>query len=313
MATSFNITTNFPGQYINELYTKELLRTESLSKVSLLPTLKGSTAILPRVDVSNPLKYAACDFSASGSIVMTEREVTATNMAVNLEECIDDLYNTWQAQYMRAGQNNSDVPPTLQEFILQVTVNGVMANIEDWFWGGAASSSSPTNPEFDGIYTQALADGGADVAGTTVTSSNVLTELAKITAYAAANSTFQGMYIKKGSNGLMDAKIYVALNVYAALQAAYYSGTITYGTLNPTPGQLVFQGYEVVPAAGIPADKAIMASPSNIWLVTDLITDANALRLLDMRETTGANSVRVVGRMNFGAAYRIRTELVLYA
>lgn len=311
--SSFNITTNYIGTFFSEPFTSELFKTDSLTKVRVLPNIKSGKAYIPRVEVSNVLKNRACDFSASGTIALTEKYIEARLLAINLEMCIPELEVTWQSEFMRAGANNSDVPQTLEQFILKTTLNRTAMQIEQNFWAGVEDITvNGAADAFDGIYTLLLADGGADVAGTTASSSTIVTELGKITAFAAGDADTQGMYVKTDGAGGMNAKLYVSLNMYAAYKQALWTGVYTYGT-STTPGTYFFQGYEVVPCSGLPANKAIMASPENLVLAVDLLSDMNELRLIDLRNTTGSDSVRIVGNITAGANYGIRSEIVLYA
>lgn len=310
---SFNITTSYIGSFFNEPFTSELFKTESLTKVGLLPNIKSGKAYIPRVEVTNVLKNRTCDFTPSGTIALTDKFIEARLLAINLNMCISELEATWQSEFMRPGANNSDVPQTLEQFILKTTLNRAALQIEQNFWAGVEDITvNAAADAFDGIYTLALADGGADVAGTTSSVANIIAELSKITAFAASDADTQGMYIKPGTDGMMDAKIYLSINMYANYKAALSNGVYTYGT-STTPDTFNFQGYELVPASGLPANKAIMASPKNLWLAVDLLSDLNELRLIDFRNTTGADAIGIVGKLTAGANYGIRQEIVLYA
>lgn len=313
MASSISLTTNYVGKFINELFSAEIFKTDSLSYVSVLPNLKGNTGFLPRVEVNNFLKPASCEFDATGTVSLTEKEVNAKSIGINLSLCITDLENSWYNMGWRPGANNNDIPADLQTYTVNHVAMATIANIEEWFWGGVTdpSAATPTGlAEFDGIYTLAVADGGVDVSGTTITSSNVIAELNKVLAEAAVNAP--AVYTKKEAapSKFKDAKIYVPLNVLAAYEEAV--AALGVNSYYNSGDELNFKGFKLIVTNGLADNKIVFGSPSNLWLVTDLMSDANELKLIDMRNTTGDDTVRVIGKMLFGAAYRVRSELVIY-
>jgi hypothetical protein len=205
---------------------------------------------------------------------------------------------------------HQSLPSNFADFLIGHVAAKVAQRTEQSIWGGATSN----NGQFDGFSTTLAADAdlpaGQEVAGTTVTSANVITELGKIAD--AVPSTLYGsedLYIYVSQN---IARAYVrALGGFGAsgLGAA---GTNDMGTQWWNNGSLSFDGIKLFVANGLGDDVAVAAEKSNLYFGTGLLADHNEVKLLDMADLDGSQNVRVVMRFTAGVQYGIIDEIVTY-
>ena len=181
---------------------------------------------------------------------------------------------------------------------------------EQSIWAGATSN----NGQFDGFETTLALDAdlptAQEVAGTTVTSSNVITELGKI-----ADAIPSSLY------GNEDLNIYVSQNIARAYVRALggfgasglgAAGTNNLGTQWWNNGSLSFDGVSIFVCNGLSDNTAIAAEKSNLYFGTGLLADHNEVKVIDMADLDGSQNVRVVMRFTAGVQYGIIDDIVTY-
>lgn len=296
--SNLSVTSNYVGKFVNELYSSAIFNAASIARVSLLPGLKG-TGFLPRLEVSDVLQDASCDFTPAGTVSLSEKEVSNKKLAVMLQFCKTDLVNSFYVEQMKVGANNDSIPTTLNDFILLKVKEVLAKDLEEMFWTGEAY---PGQPDFDGILEQATTEAAADVSATTISDSNVVAELFKVVdAMPAAVAT------RTGADAPVIYVDYSVLKYYRYAVAKQSAEKYTVGTVKDD-----FSGFELV-AAPLGVNKMIASSPSNLYFLTDLFDDQNELKVLDMADKDGSDNIRVKGNLRAGAAYRLRNEMVVYA
>ena len=111
--------------------------------------------------------------------------------------------------------------------------------------------------------------------------------------------------------GSPDLKIYVnrkTAQLYRqALAAAGYLQTFQGTTTFP----LTFNGYEVYVCPGIADNVVILATPANLVFGTDLLSDQNEVKVVDMSFTDASDNVRMAMRFRAGVQFAVRGDIVL--
>ena len=110
-------------------------------------------------------------------MTLTEKILQPEEFQVNLDICKKDLHSDWEAVQM--GYSAFDqLPANFADFVIGHVAAKVANRTEQNIWSG----STATSGQFDGFETLLAADAdlpaAQEVAGTTVTASNVITELA---------------------------------------------------------------------------------------------------------------------------------------
>ncbi|CAB4154599.1 hypothetical protein UFOVP648_18 [uncultured Caudovirales phage] len=242
----------------------------------------------------------ACDFADGASITFADKVLSPIKFSVMEEACIDSLEQMWQAEQMAAGMNNSDLPATVGDFIAQHVAKKASAQIDSQIFVGTGTT------QVNGYYTRAKADGNAiKVTSTTITKSNVV---------AAIETIYDALSENAKANS--DVKIFVSGKDYGFYCQALGALGIYSGLRSTDPsviGTKLFwdERCEVVPVLGLTTGKAFASAASNLFLGTDLESDANNVSVIDMRSTTGDRKYRVRMDYKIDANYADSTAVVV--
>lgn len=310
MATTTSLTTTYAGEFAGEYIAAALLSGSTIENglITVKPNVKHKE-VLKKVSTDGILKDATCDFTATSTLTLTERIIEPKELQVNLQLCKKDFRGDWEAIQMGMSAHDS-LPPSFADFLIGHVAAKVAQKVEQNIWVGDSSNSG----EFDGISTLIGADAnlpsGQEVAATTVTSSNVITELGKI-----VDAVPSSLY------GSEDLYVYVAQNIARAYVRALggfgasglgAAGTNAMGTQWWNNGSLSFDGVKIAVANGLADNTAIAAEKSNIFFGTGLLSDHNLVKVLDMADLDGSDNVRVILRATGGVNYAIAEDIVTY-
>lgn len=309
MATTTSITTTYAGEFAGRYIAAALLSAPTLDKggITIMPNVKYKQ-VIKRVATDGIIKNATCDFDPTSTITLTEKILQPESFQVNLQLCKTDFRSDWDAIQM--GYSAFDVlPKSFADFLIAHAAEKVAAGMETSIWQGVNATAG----EFAGIMTQLTTDASLpaaqEVAGTTVTAANVITELGKIVDACPA-----ALYGKE------DLTLYVSSNIYRAYVRALggfaasgvgANGYDNKGT-NQVLGDLYFDGVRVFMANGLAANTALLSQKSNLYFATGLLSDLNEVKVLDMGDIDGSQNVRVVMRFTADAKYGFASDVVTY-
>ena len=309
MPTTTSITTTYAGEFAGKYIAAALLSAPTLDKggITVMPNVKFKQ-VIKRVATDGIIKNATCDFDPTSTITLTERILQPEYFQVNLQLCKTDFRSDWDAIQM--GYSAFDVlPKSFADFLIAHAAEKVAAGMETSIWRGVNATAG----EFAGIMTQLTTDASLpaaqEVAGTTVTAANVITELGKIVDACPA-----ALYGKE------DLTLYVSSNIYRAYVRALggfaasgvgANGYDNKGT-NQQLGDVFFDGVRVFMANGLANNTALLAQKSNLYFATGLLNDMNEVKVLDMADIDGSQNVRVVLRFSADAKYGFASDVVTY-
>lgn len=310
MATTTSITTTYAGEAAGQYISPALLSGSTIANggVTVKPNVKFKE-VIKKLSTDAIVKDATCDFDATSTITMTERILQPEFQQVNLQLCKKDFINDWEAISMGYSAHH-DLPPSFSDYLISYVAAKVADRTERSLWAGDTAN----NGQFNGITSIVAADAALpaaqEIAGTTVTSANVIAELGSIVD--AIPSTLYGeedMYIYVSQN---IARAYVrSLGGFGAsgLGAA---GTNDQGTQWWNNGSLSFDGVKLFVANGLGDNDAIATTKSNLFFGTGLLADHNEVKVLDMADLDGSDNVRVVMRFTAGAQVGVIEDVVTY-
>ena len=309
MPTTTSITTTYAGEFSGKYIAAALLSAPTLEKggMTIMPNVKYKQ-VIKRVATDDIIKNATCDYDPTSTITLTEKVLQPESFQVNLTLCKSDFRSDWDAIQM--GYSAFDVlPKSFADFLIAHAAEKVAAGMETSIWQGVNATAG----QFAGIMTQLTTDAALpaaqEVTGTTVTASNVITELGKIVDACPA-----ALYGKE------DLKIYVSSNIYRAYVRALggfaasgvgANGYDNKGT-NQSLNDLYFDGVPVFLANGLAANTALLSQTSNLYFATGLMNDMNEVRVIDMADNDGSQNVRVVMRFTADAKYGFASDVVTY-
>lgn len=310
MATTTSITSTYAGESAGQYISAALLSGSTIENggITVKPNVKFKE-VIKKVSTNDIVKDATCDFDATSTITLTERVLQPEFQQVNLQLCKKDFISDWEAIQMGYSAHH-DLPPSFSDFLISHVAAKVAQRTENSIWGGDTS----TNGQFDGFSTTLALDAALpaaqEVAGTTVTASNVITELGKI-----VDAIPSALY------GAEDLNVYVSQNIARAYVRALggfgssglgAAGTNAMGTQWWNNGSLTFDGVKIFVANGLGDNTAIAAEKSNLFFGTGLLADHNEVKVLDMSDLDGSDNVRVVMRFTAGVQYGIVEDIVTY-
>jgi hypothetical protein len=310
MATTTSITTTYAGEFKDKIIAAALLSSPTIDNggIEIKPNIKYKE-VIKKLATDAILKNATCDFDATSTVTLTERILTPEEFQVNLSLCKKDFHSDFLSA--QQGYSAFDVlPKTFADFLVAHVAAKVAAKNETNIWSGVTANAG----EFDGFATLLAADAALptanEVAGTTVTASNVVAELGKIVdAIPAALYTNDNLYIYVSQN---IARAYVrALGGFGA-SGLGANGTNTQGTQWYNNGSLSFDGVKIFVANGMASNKAIATTKDNLYFGTGLLSDHSEVKVIDMADIDGSQNVRVVMRLTAGVQYGIVEDIVTY-
>jgi hypothetical protein len=296
------ITTSYAGASAQKFIAASLLEGTTLANggVTIMPNVKYKS-VIQKVDVANLIANATCDFTDAGTAAITERVITLEEFQVNIKFCTKQFVDSWNSAELGASTFKT-MPKTFGDFIVGHFADQISASVETSLWQG----SNATAGQVDGFETLWAADGDiVDVVGTTVDSSNVITELGKI--LDAAPNTIYGkddltLYVDRGI-----MKAYVRA---LAAQGGGYENRVNMWYDKNTP--LTFDGIPLFLANGLSANTAALAQSSNLYFGCNLQDDMNTVKVIDTADTLGDQNARFVSRFSYGIQYGVAEEIVFY-
>jgi len=308
MPTTTSITTNYAGAFASKYISAALLSANTLDKglIEILPNVNYRTT-LQKVNTDSIVRDATCDFDATSTLTLTDRILEVEPFQVNLQLCKKDYYDSWIGGQMGFSAYDS-IPASFADFLIAHVAAKTSQKIEQNIWNGTAASAG----EFSGFLSLMTADSDViDVTATTVTASNVITELGKVVDAIPA-----ALYGKE------DLQIFVPQNVAKAYVRALggfgtsglgANGVDNKGTTWYGNGDLFFDGIKVVMCNGLPSNRMVAAQASNMFFGTGLLNERNEVRVLDMADLDGSDNIRVILRFFAGVQYGIGADVVLYS
>jgi hypothetical protein len=310
MATTTSITTTYAGESAGQYISAALLSGSTIDNggITVKPNVKFKE-VIKKLSTDAIVKDATCDFDPTSTITLTERVLQPEYQQVNLQLCKKDFISDWEAIQMGYSAHH-DLPPSFSDFLIAHVAAKVAQKTEQSIWAGDTSN----NGQFNGLTTQIALDAALpaaqEVAGTTVDSSSVITELGKI-----VDAIPSSLY------GSEDLNVYVSQNIARAyvralggfsVAATSNAGTNAMGTQWWNNGSLSFDGVKLFVANGLADNTAIAAEKSNLFFGTSLLSDSQEVKVLDMSDLDGSDNVRVIMRFTAGVQYGIVDDIVTY-
>lgn len=310
MATTTSITTTYAGESAGQYISAALLSGSTIENggVTVKPNVKFKE-VIKKLSTDAIVKDASCDFDPTSTITLTERILQPEFQQVNLQLCKKDFISDWEAISMGYSAHHS-LPSSFSDYLISYVAAKVADRTERSLWAG----DTATNGQFNGFTKLVSEDAdlpsGQEIAGTTVTASNVIDELGSI-----VDAMPSALY------GEEDAYIYVSQNIARAYVRALggfgasglgANGTNAQGTQWFNNGSLSFDGVKLFVANGLADNDAIATTKSNLFFGTGLLADHNEVKILDMADLDGSDNVRVVMRFTAGAQIGVIEDVVTY-
>jgi hypothetical protein len=300
---SFTDNTTFYGKDLEGFFATALLTGDSKSEFKLIPNIK-SKAKLGQLNIGNILQAADCTFSNTGEGTLAQKSVEVEPVKINLSYCKRTFETDYLSNILRPGSNTGEVmPASVESFLLEQVALKVSADLEQVAWKGDTGTASYPLSIADGLEKLFLADAAVlDVSATAsaITKANVVAELTRV------YDTIPEQLI-----GAEDMRIFVSSSIYRSYRQALADSSLEVNFMQ-NYGELHFLDVKIVKANGLSTKKMVAARTSNLLLLTDLVSDFEAISILPQSNVTGEPTVRLVGEFKIGFNYIYGSEVVYY-
>lgn len=310
MATTTTVTSSYAGEHAGKWISAALLEGVTLKNnlIEILPNIKYKAVVSNLVSASG-LADASCDFTATGAITLTERVLTPKELQVNKVICKKDFHNTYQALEM--GYSAHDVlPKSFADYLLAHQTLQVAKDVETSIWNGATGTSG----QFDGFMTLLTTDANLpaanEVAGTTLSASNILTEMRKVVDAIPTRMLWNQdlrIYVSQAA-----ARYYIqALGGFGA-SGLGANGMGNNGTTWYAGQDLYIDGVKIEIANGLTTNQMCATLKTNLFFGTGLLSDETEIHLIDQAPIDGSMNVKLVMRFTAGVQYGNVSDIVTY-
>ena len=324
MPTTFSNTKSYAGELARPYVAAAVKSADTLTKdcVTVKEGVKYREA-LRVLDSAGLVQNAACDFTPAGVIQLTEQFLTPVELMTNIQLCKKDFRSDWEAMNTGRGFVNDQLPPEFQQFLLLYVASKIGEAIEDNIWRGGTAALTSTaadgadagttvgdsltdtydNNHFTG-YQSLLHTAARNVQSTSTgaawTTSNILTNLG--IAVDSIPTALQG-----------DPEVQLFMN--PATYYLYYRALVNAGAhpqfaLN-APIAENYLGHPIKVCKGMGAEYIVAARKQDLFFGTDLLSDHNEAKLIDMSLMDGSDNVRIVYRYTAGVQVAVPANTVM--
>lgn len=304
MASSLTITNStYAGELALPYINAALLSGDTLAKgyVTLKEGVKFK-AVLKRLASNSLVQSAACNFTESGALNLTESVLEVSDLMTNLEVCKKQFADDWEAAATGRGFINDVVPSNFTDFLIGYAAGKVGETIEYTIWQGNTASGSyqafngleKKIKDENGTYYDNTWTAGAMAVGTVIDNLNQVID-----------------NLPPALIGSPDTKLYMnRATAQFYRQAVAAEGYLQMFTAADS-FNLQFNGYDIYVCPGMSAGTVIAAQPSNLFVGVDASSDFAEVKVVDMSLTDASDNVRMAMRYRVGVQVGIYQDVVI--
>lgn len=293
-----------------EFYSKAYINEDIVDNFRTLPGIKSKTKIAT-TSFSNILKESSCDFVA-GDQTLSAVEIDVCPVSALAEICRFDIEASYLSLSMAKGSGASFEVQPFMNFYWDQMAKEIAAEVEVIRWqgntagtGAGYTASNAYKKLCDGYEKLLLADSTVlDVTATaSITSSNVLGEMAKVYAKLATDAP-------QLINRTSDLRFFISPNIAAAYRQAVAAGnTLNYVTKNL---DFSFLDIKLVVAEGMSANKMVLTLKDNLIYAFDGEGDGKALKAINLEDSVAEPKLRTRANLKVGFFIVNGAEIVYY-
>ena len=298
---AITVASNFAGKAAGFYISAALKASNSLDYLTMIENIKFKSNIQAMNQTVNSVVDATCDFTAAGTLALTEKVLEPKNLQVNMDICKETLLSSWEALQMRAGAG-APPPASFDDYVISYMGEIIAQATENSIWAGTNVAGQFNG--FLGAGTGLLLNGVdptvvQDAAAGAYTAGTIIGELQGAVASIPVTTL-----------GKEDLHIYMSQRTYQY----YISAVSTLGYVNAynMNGDYVpmFEGYKIAVCNGMLENEVVIAQKSNLFFGTDLLSDATRINLMDMAALDGSNNIRMVARYSAGVQTGTGADIV---
>lgn len=289
MANFITNNVTYAGKEAQEIFVKNIYNSDLKSYgIRYIPGVKGKTQ-LATGDVKDLFTKYACSFAPNGGVTLNETFIEPVALKVNLEQCYDAFWNSFLSYSTEVSLRGEIPAPFFEWFFNDVLIKELNKEYEDLFFNGDTAYTGSTAlylKETDGVVKKLRNGGAKTITGEALTVANILDKIGEVSAK-----------VDELDNDVEGYKIFLNFKDYRKMLTALGANspltTNVWANFVKDGAKVYAYGLEVVPCRV--AENTIIAShPMNLVLGYDAEDSRIEYRIIDMRETNGDNSFRVL-------------------
>ena len=114
---AITVASNFAGKAAGFYISAALKASNSLDYLTMIENIKFQSNIQALNQTVNSVVDATCDFTAAGTLALTEKVLEPKNLQVNMDICKETLLSSWEALQMRAGAG-APPPASFDDYVI---------------------------------------------------------------------------------------------------------------------------------------------------------------------------------------------------
>lgn len=289
---------SYCGKEFQDIFAKDIYSLDLRNYgITLMDGVKGKVKLYTG-EIGDILQAYTCPFTPQGAASLAESYIEPVALKANLENCYDVFWNTWLVEQTEISLNGG-VPRTFAEWFFDKYRQKLAREYEEIFWSADEDYSGATKEYLavtNGVEKQLEDnDGVTKIDGSAFTVDNILAQVE-----AAINSA-----ISVAADAEVDTERYKVMMNYNDVRLL----KMALGKLCCPNSQSIFSnyakegekvyvfGFEVVPTMQS-RNGIIVGDPRNLVLGFDTFDSHLEWKFIDMRETTGDNSFRIISLTN---------------
>ncbi len=272
-------------------------------------------AVLSNFTMTDPIVASNCQPVNTGKTTLNETVLTTTDLMVNEALCRSALYPTWVASQMN-GSRNSEPPADFIDFAMSVVAGRTAEQLENVMYIGNGTlgkgfisgngTLNSTNMKLGQVLAGQTSNYVKINSGSATTSSNIDDALA--TVYNKAVSICAGILGKEDVQFLLSPKMYGLFLQYLSDKG----GSIYMDRgVSADFGTVTYLGVPVRMAYGMPDDNILLGCVSNMFVGTNLGTDATEVQIVPRYQYDGSDFIQLIMRFGWGVQVGINTDIIL--
>lgn len=265
--------------------------------VTFMDGVKGKQKIYTG-EIGDAYQLYTCPFTPQGSASLAESFIEPAAVKVNQENCYDTFWNTFLVEQTEISLKGG-IPKTFGDWYFDKLRQKMAREYQEMFWNGDTTYTGATKQYLkavDGVGKKLAADAGAKIPVTAFTVDNILAQVEGAISTALANAN-AGEYSTENFKVLMNFGDVQLLKMALGKICCPNNESIFSNYAKGANGGVIIYGIEVIPTLQS-KNTIIVGDPRNLVLGFDTYDAHIEYKLIDMRETTGDNTFRVIALTN---------------
>ena len=131
-----SVNSNYAGTAAGFYISAALAQANSLDFLTMIENIKYKSNIQKMAGAAL-VADATCDFTAAGTLALTEKVLEPKNLQVNVDLCKETLLSSWEALQMRAGAG-APPPASFDDYVISYMGEIIAEATEESVWKGTA-------------------------------------------------------------------------------------------------------------------------------------------------------------------------------